>query len=361
MNMRSLIALALASLALACSDDATLPGPDRDNGGRDGGRVVEDSGNDALDDAGPEDTSTADGEAGDDDTATLDDVGQDGGADPDTSELGTTDTRTDTRTDAEPDPCDLDRDGHRSLECGGDDCDDTNARVFPGAREQCDRIDNDCNDVVNDGITCTFFAHTSNQLYEIDPFALTAVYVTDAPNLFDFDTDTDGTLWGISPLSLYRFDPDARRWVVAASLSSFSVGPNGFAIDSRGRAYATAGNELYGIDLETGASTRIGPMGGSYYSSGDCVVDKNDLLYMTSKHLSDQDTLVRLDTNTGAATTIGDIGYRNIFGLTAAWGYLFGLSSAGQLIEIDLATGRGTLIHTFSGRAWYGAASSAGR
>lgn len=41
---------------------------------------------------------------------------------------------------------DLDDDGHRSAACGGDDCDDNNARRFPGNREVCDPLglDEDC-------------------------------------------------------------------------------------------------------------------------------------------------------------------------------------------------------------------------
>lgn len=347
------LTIALTAALAACSDDdgGTVPpasdtGFERETGRRD----------DATLDSGTEDVSEDLGsevgaDAGDDSGTDADD---DGSTDPD--------AETDT-----PDECDLDGDGALSRACGGDDCDDDNIRISPNVREVCDDIDQDCDGELNNGISCTFYAHTEDQLFEIDPFAARLIPITDAPSLFDFDTDSDGTLWGISPIALYRFDNDLRDWVSVASLAGFSVAPNGFAIDSRSNAYATAGNDLYGIDLEDGSWDRIGSMGGGFTSSGDCVVDKNDVLYMTSKHHSDRDTLVRIDTTTAAAVEIGDIvaadgqKFRGIYGLTSAWGYLFGLSSDGELIEIDPATGAGELIHTFEGQRWYGAASTAGR
>jgi hypothetical protein len=39
----------------------------------------------------------------------------------------------------------------------GDDCDDTNAAAFPGNPEVCDEHDNDCNGVVDEGVTTTWF------------------------------------------------------------------------------------------------------------------------------------------------------------------------------------------------------------
>ncbi|MCO4743432.1 MAG: hypothetical protein KC912_01500 [Proteobacteria bacterium] len=52
-------------------------------------------------------------------------------------------------TFAVPDGCDADDDGFRSLLCGGDDCDDTLATVYPGADEVCDYEDNDCDGTVD--------------------------------------------------------------------------------------------------------------------------------------------------------------------------------------------------------------------
>jgi hypothetical protein len=59
----------------------------------------------------------------------------------------------------EPLSFDLDKDGHKGPAPGhkagdpgscGDDCDDTSAAAYPGAKEICDGVDNDCNGIVDD-------------------------------------------------------------------------------------------------------------------------------------------------------------------------------------------------------------------
>jgi len=59
--------------------------------------------------------------------------------------------------DANPTACvDADGDMHPSSACGGDDCDDSDAAIYPGnmATEVCDGLDNDCNGSVDDGAKC---------------------------------------------------------------------------------------------------------------------------------------------------------------------------------------------------------------
>ena len=68
---------------------------------------------------------------------------------------------------------DYDFDGYTDHRCGGNDCNDENAYINPGAAETCDNLDNDCDGELNNGIDCWFYAHSSTSLYRIDPFRLT--------------------------------------------------------------------------------------------------------------------------------------------------------------------------------------------
>lgn len=115
-----------ADAFVAAQDAAAL------DGGRDGGR---DAGSDAL--ALVDGGRDAGDDAGDDAFVAID-VGSDA--------FVAIDGGTDAALDAW-DPCrdpDLDDDGHASIACGGDDCDDASSDVHPGAPELCDRLDDDC-------------------------------------------------------------------------------------------------------------------------------------------------------------------------------------------------------------------------
>ena len=80
-------------------------------------------------------------------------------------------------------PEDLDGDGVVAPE----DCDDTDASVFPGAPEVCDGVDQDCDDVIDNGVQITFYVDRDQ-----DGFgdAETSVEACDAP-LGHVDDATD--------------------------------------------------------------------------------------------------------------------------------------------------------------------------
>ncbi len=305
---------------------------------------------------GSSDSSSSDAgtdSTGQDDASTFEDTGTD-----DTGSQDTGNSDTDNDVDQDPPAC-PDRDGEGAADeaCGGQDCDDNNATVGPGAPEVCDEHDNNCDGQVNEGLDCSFYAHSNTTLYVVDPFEKTATQVTSVPHLFDMDTHPDGTLYGITSSALHKFEPSSSSWTLIGDLG-VSGTPNGLAINNQGTAYMTASNDVYTVDLATGSATHVGSMGGSYNSSGDCVVNKDNSLYMSSDHNFSGDALVVIDGTTGQAQDVGLMGYSNVYGLTAAWGRMFGLTGSGQLIEINSGNGQATLVHTFSNISWYGAAST---
>jgi len=307
------------------------------------------------DDTGPSDDPS---EVGPDLTRRRDaNVGADAAVDPGAPDADAVEEATD-----EPDPIcdDVDGDQFTDAACGGRDCDDQDALRNPGVPEFCDYLDNDCNGRVNDGIECMFFAHTDTRLVRIDPFRGVSEVVGDSPGLWDIDTHPDGTLYGVSPTALYEFN-DAnseweRRWDV-----DLPGDTNGMAIDQSGRALFTSGNVLSEMNLETGDTNIIGEMGDDFESSGDCVVNKDNTLFMSSRSDGSTDELITINGETGRGRFIGDTGFDNIYALTSAWGILFGLTSSGQVIDIDEQTGEGEIVGSFPSFRFFGAASTPGR
>ena len=253
------------------------------------------------------------------------------------------------------------------------DCNDQDSAINPSQPEICDDKDNDCDGNLNQGIACEFFVHSREELYRIDPFKLTISFegMIDTPDpLLDIDTHPDGRLFGISARSLFVYEYDTNQdlwdWREVGSLQESLQGANGLAIDRFGKAFATARNEIYEIDIETGRASAPGVLMGNVFSSGDCVINKGNSLFMTSKDTASgsdrNDELVSVNATNNTTRVIGLTNHQRIYGLTAAWGRLYGVTSGAELIEIDQGTGASTLLKKFNNvSTFYGAASSPSR
>ena len=85
---------------------------------------------------------------------------------------------------------DGDGDGFASAADGGEDCDDTREDVFPGATEDCDTVDNDCDGEIDEGLTSSWSLDADGDGYG-DPDTTTEAcgapegYVTDASDCDD--------------------------------------------------------------------------------------------------------------------------------------------------------------------------------
>jgi len=101
-------------------------------------------------------------------------------------------------------------------------------------------------------------------------------------------------------------------------------------------------NSLLTIDTSSGASTTVGGIG--FTSVRSLAYDAiSDTMYAVE---NTTDQLLTIDLNTGAGTVVGAVGFGNVQGLTfASSGTLYGTdTSTNQLITIDTSSGTGTAV-----------------
>lgn len=273
--------------------------------------------------------------------------------------------------------CDRDDDGHLALTCGGDDCDDERFDVHPDAEERCSFIDEDCDEENNEGLDCRFVASSDDTLYRIDPFTgriaeLALVELPDPDHgLLDLDIDPQGQLLAVTADGLYTVGSQGEMALLAHV--STPERTNGMAIDSSGTIFITNApydaNDpamAYTIDRYTGVLDTLGVLN-PYASSGDCVTLKDDSLLMTAPDpdtpydpndpRARRDVLVYVDSFSAETRLIGAVGFAKVYGLSASFDHLFGVTDFGEVIEIDPLTGAGTLLFVDPELRFWGAAN----
>lgn len=125
-------------------------------------------------------------------------------------------------------------------------------------------------------------------------------------SLVALEIDVAGQLWGVGDSDgvLYRINK-----VTAAKTA---VGPTGLlnvmdlAFDPSGGLYATVGNELYRLDLATGASTTVASITGTVAEVMGIMFDSSGTLFATE--YGPNSPLYRINLTTGVATVVGSTG-----------------------------------------------------
>jgi len=163
-----------------------------------------------------------------------------------------------------------------------------------------------------------------------------------------YDLTTD-TLYGIGgdPDTLFTVDLDAGSTTTIGGLGSKWI--DGLAYDpNAGTLYATQtgyNDFLLSINSATGAVTTIGPLGLGNLNVDGLAFDPNgNALYGVDVV---PQTLLRIDTASGAAIPIGTIGFKRIAGLAYDQNSdtLYGVDyDTDQLVTIDTASGVGTAV-----------------
>jgi len=243
--------LALTAL-LACSDKSETDDtgvPDADDTG-----VPDDTG---AEDTSAEDTGSADDTGGADDTGADTDSGVDTDEPTsldteDTGDTGLGDTDSGLEDTGGPFPDDLDGDGYGDVAYGGDDCDDTDDSVYPGASEICgDGVVNDCDGAEEDAFKAC------------GELALTAPYVEYQGVAFD-----DQVGHSLSSAGDINGDGVADL-IIGAPHVNISTGAG-----DPGRAYVVYGGETGTVSLSGAYAELVGEL--DYDSAGSAVTGVGD-------------------------------------------------------------------------------------
>lgn len=211
------------------------------------------------------------------------------------------------------------------------------------------------------------FAHSSDSLYTLNPRTLGVVRV--GPFLWpsdgndhrmtDIAVNAAGDIWGITFGALYRVDPMTARCTYVADFAGRTV--NGLSFipadefigGTEQLIAADRSGIVYRVDTVTGRATQYGSFGNGVGSSGDIVsvVNAGTFATVVSGGL---EYLARINPQTGAATLIGQTFQSETWGLGYWRGSVYGFTSSGLVVLIDIETGRATPEQR-TGPPWWGA------
>ena len=182
----------------------------------------------------------------------------------------------------------------------------------------------------------------------------------DRPVISDLASTPDGYLYAISDRSLYLVnlsDPSRSQRLGEHGLT----GPWGMGAVGSVLVVNTSGGEVHLVDRRTAQTTRVGAMGAPWVASGD-VAMAGERLVSSVKDGARREHLVTIDPETGAAREAAPFrdprgqAVGNVFGLIERGGVLYGLTSGGDVLEIDPATARVKVLRR-TGIRWWGATS----
>lgn len=219
------------------------------------------------------------------------------------------------------------------------------------------------------------YANTFGALYRVDPDTLAVTKVADfswpvdSQSILDIAIDKNGLMVGIGygsqTYGLYRIDPaTARLTLLSNGLTEFLTGLSFVPASMIGQTgedilvgTRPADGLVFRITATTSELTVAGDMG-DFRSRGDLVSVANFGTVQMAVGLppNSPDRPVRLAPPGFAGTTIGPAtGFSQVNGLAYWKNRIVGFTYAGEIIEIDPASGKGTVVQS-TGLDWFGAA-----
>ncbi len=196
----------------------------------------------------------------------------------------------------------------------------------------------------------SFLSTSSGQIGTIDRLTGEFTEIAVGPFFTDIALSNDGRLFGITYDDLYSINPTTGLSSRIGSLGvSGGFNALGFSGDNRLFAAAVELSSIYTIDTLTGMASPVSSIVNlDFRSSGDIAFDPSSNRFFAVSEETGTEVLFSIGLD-GTTTRIGDIGFREIFGLDFENGTLFGYSSDGQQITINPVTGSGTFSQNITG------------
>ena len=213
----------------------------------------------------------------------------------------------------------------------------------------------------------TMFVHSNTTLYTVDdqdfelaeigPFGPSA-----EDRITDLAVDPDGALFAISSDQVFEVDAQTGA---ATPVTSFDGGHNVAMtfLDSGDLLVSDKEGAVRRVGPQSGQVTELGAFGRGYGTAGDLVAIADGTMFAIAEDLEgdegDPNVLVTIDPATGEIETVrGPIGFTEVFGCAYAGGKVYAFTRGGDIIQIDPATGAGTLVRSHPEVTFWGAGVS---
>ena len=188
------------------------------------------------------------------------------------------------------------------------------------------------------------FGQSSRDLYRLDPTSneVTVVGSFSGCNyVVDIAIDEDNRMIASTLSSLWEIDPLTATCTLIAEgnfPNALSFLPVGALLPESEALVGYINTMFVRIDTQTGAITTVGEITGGYFSSGDIVSVAGGGTYLTVKGNNCDDCIVQIEPTTGdIIRNFGDLGFADVFGLAYWGGSAYGFSSFGDLFQIAFA------------------------
>ena len=191
------------------------------------------------------------------------------------------------------------------------------------------------------------FGHSDVTLYKLEPYSKQVTVVGDfqgCSSVIDLAIDKDSKIIATTFTAIYWIDKTNAKCTKIASGSypnSLSFVPAGTLDPLEDVLVGYEDANYVRIDTNTGAKTTLGALGSGFVSSGDIVSVKGGGTYLTVKGNGCADCLLQVDPKTGSMVkNWGPTGHSKVFGVAFWAGSVYGFTDFGELFELQFLNGQ---------------------